>query len=141
LTIYCCSVKAWGLKAIVKIYLHFFHYLFLSISGKLKFSEEPQSRYLELDSDAEVACKADAEVQPKVKWIKGMLSGQWVDSKNQFRKHIIDADGVLYFRGVQRSDSGPYTCVAMVTKGMTHEYINKTIFIYVVGKFLMWRQC
>ncbi|XP_060604886.1 inactive tyrosine-protein kinase 7-like isoform X2 [Ruditapes philippinarum] len=125
---YYCIVNTTGQKLVQSLPAR------LRVKRKLKFSEEPQSRYLELDSDAEVACKADAEVQPKVKWIKGMLSGQWVDSKNQFRKHIIDADGVLYFRGVQRSDSGPYTCVAMVTKGMTHEYINKTIFIYVVER-------
>ena len=110
--------------------------IYLSVlKGKLKFSEEPRSRYLELDSDAEVPCKADAEVEPKVKWIKGMLSGKWADNNNQFIKHIIDADGILYFRGVQRSDAGPYTCIAVVTKGMTHEYINKTIFIHVVGKY------
>lgn len=110
---------------------------FLSVAGKLKFNPEPQSRYLELDSDAEVRCNAEAEVTPKIKWIKGLSTGKWESNKNlDYFSHIMDADGVLYFRGVQRNDAGPYTCVAMVTKGISQELINKTIFIYVVGMYL-----
>lgn len=101
----------------------------LYFTGKLKFNPEPTNVYLELDSDAEVHCRAEAEVNPRVNWLKGNgQNGANVD----FSPHIIDADGTLYFRGVQRNDAGPYTCVAYVaTRG---ELINKTIFIDVVGK-------
>lgn len=103
-------------------------------SGKLKFNPEPKSRFLELDSDAEIHCNAEAETNPKVHWIKG--TGNWENGRNlDFNSHIIDADGTLYFRGVQRNDAGPYTCVAYVSKGSFQELINKTIYIYVVGMY------
>ena len=81
-----------------------------------------------MDSDAEVRCKADAEVNPKVHWMKG--------GTFNFAPHIIDADGTLYFRRVKHTDKGFYTCVAVVNTGNNQQIINATIYIDVVGKTL-----
>ena len=71
-------------------------------------------------------------MKPKVHWIKGSLKhGGTLD----FNSHVIDSDGTLYFRGVQMSDAGLYTCVAHVADGAHQAYINKTIVVDVVGRY------
>lgn len=91
------------------------------------------NQYLELGADSKVHCNAEAEVRPKVRWMKGSME----NTDMNFGPHITDdaEDGTLYFHGVKRTDEGPYTCVAIVTMGVSQELINRTIFIYVVGKF------
>lgn len=103
-----------------------------NILGKLKFNPVPRNQYLELGADAQVHCNAEAEVRPKVRWMKGSMENADI----HFSPHITDdaEDGTLYFHGVRRMDEGLYTCVAMVTVGASQELINRTINIYVVGK-------
>ncbi|XP_052767076.1 inactive tyrosine-protein kinase 7-like isoform X2 [Mya arenaria] len=107
----------------------------LRVKRKLKFNPVPRSSSIELNSDAEVHCNAEAEVNPKVRWIKGTMDHPDLTLSS----HIIDADGTLYFRGVKRSDEGPYTCVAVIHNGATQE-INKTINIFVVERPRFQRQ-
>ena len=86
---------------------------------------------MELDSDAEIKCIAEAEIKPKVHWLKG----NWrTGGPMDFNSHVVDSDGTLYFRGVQMIDAGLYTCVAHVSEGIHQAYINKTIIVDVVGE-------
>ena len=106
------------------------------LAGKLKFTEEPKDSYLVLDSDTEIKCIAEAEVKPKVHWIKGSWRS---DGSLGFNSHVLDSDGILYFRGVQMIDAGLYTCIAHTSDGVQQAYINKTIVVRVVGKYYRQR--
>ena len=96
----------------------------------------PKNTPLPLNSDAEIKCIAEAELKPTVHWIKGSLkSGGTLD----FDSHVVDSEGILYFRGVKMSDAGLYTCVAHVSEGAHQMYINKTIVVDVVGEWvILW---
>ena len=70
---------------------------------------------------SKVHCKAEGQVTPTIKWVRG--------GGAEFPDYIQDVAGVLIFDGVRHEDVGYFTCVATSSQGS----INATIYIDVVG--------
>ncbi|KAK3595006.1 hypothetical protein CHS0354_003731 [Potamilus streckersoni] len=94
---------------------------FLHVKKQLKFNPLPKNAFIELNSDAEISCFAEAEFRPNVYWRK--------DGAASFDSNVIARQNTLYFRHIQRSDAGFYTCYA---NSPGEEEINVTIYVDVV---------
>ncbi|XP_067682833.1 inactive tyrosine-protein kinase 7-like [Haliotis asinina] len=97
---------------------------YLKVKRKLKFSPRPQNTFLELHGYGKVECRAEAETRPAISWVKHGPTN--LDSLD----HVYQERGTLFFRNVQMTDAGYYTCHA--TSGQV--FINTTIFIKVVER-------
>lgn len=92
---------------------------------KLKFTEQPAAKSLELGTERRILCKAQGSPAPIVRWVKeGLPPLNWPP-------HIEDINGTLFFHGVKNSDAGQYTCIATNSQGI----ISDSISINVTSMF------
>ncbi|XP_070181652.1 inactive tyrosine-protein kinase 7-like [Littorina saxatilis] len=96
----------------------------LTVTKRLKFSPTPSDAQLELDKVGEIECKAEAETQPHVRWLK-------VGSGKMYRlpDHVYQRGNRLVFDTARRQDAGSYMCVATHS---TQGIINATIYVHIV---------
>ncbi|VDP13698.1 unnamed protein product [Soboliphyme baturini] len=107
----------------------------LNVRERLKFTPKPVHKKLELNSDAQIPCKASGHIPATVKWLRtGNISIDGVVHKykqpvTDFGQNIRDKDGILYFHKAKFEYAGLYMCVAVSSQGVINETIKVEVFV------------